>query len=354
MDGRLAAGKIEVPLSTGTVDYCGIAFSIVFGAIYLASWLFVRRNHIVLPAQRKLLAFADSIEARIVTDQDQPATETPEEAALKRQILELLRKARRYAGVRDLDIIDRQIGGRGRLLAGWILIHEAETVLPLLLPENRVAGRLKMLIGELRCTDSNRLKALGKYLQDQLDRTVQEGAAPGEIRGLLQGGFTAYFHITEQLWTEKVALQNQTLWIITIGMVFLISLAGAGNGMYLLLGGLGGFVSRLTRVIEPRVGKFLQPGVHWTTLFLSPVLGALAGWTGMLVISGLIQLGQLGGILAITGKPLPAAEPAVYAAAWSLAFVLGFSERTFTGAVGALCDSLNTSHEGDPKPASRI
>jgi hypothetical protein len=77
----------------------------------------------------------------------------------------------------------------------------------------------------------------------------------------------------------------------------------------------------------------LDYGASWTTLFLSPLFGALAAWFGIALITLATQPGVnlLGNAFRLVDWNTPTA-PATLA----VAFLLGFSERLFDAVVGAV------------------
>jgi hypothetical protein len=120
---------------------------------------------------------------------------------------------------------------------------------------------------------------------------------------------------------------NKTLWLSGVGILFLISLEGVkrGGGGLLAVGAAGGFMSRLMRTLK-RDNVPTDYGAYWTTLFLSPLLGALAGWTGILLVESARRLGVLGEVFkGVTVQGGYGDFPL------GLAFLLGFSERLFYG-----------------------
>ena len=89
---------------------------------------------------------------------------------------------------------------------------------------------------------------------------------------------------------------------------------------------------------------------YWTTFFLSPLVGALAGWTGILLVELAVKLNVLGS--AFSEVTL---ETGYGNFALAIAFMLGFSERLFdaiTGTIEAKVDkkaeAKSTSSAGSP------
>ena len=90
---------------------------------------------------------------------------------------------------------------------------------------------------------------------------------------------------------------------------------------YLTCGAVGGVLSRITRAIRSDYTAH-EVSLRWMALFLSPLLGALAGWAGIM----LIRLAANQGILTIGQRWVGNSEELYL----GLAIVLGLSERLFT------------------------
>src|SRR5208283_1190086 len=87
-------------------------------------------------------------------------------------------------------------------------------------------------------------------------------------------------------------------------------------------------------------------GASWSTLFLSPVLGALSGWFGVLLIQFASdpQFGLVGGPLKMITWDNPYAAGTLFGA-----FMLGFSERLFDGLVSRLEAQIDKKEEAARK-----
>jgi hypothetical protein len=83
-------------------------------------------------------------------------------------------------------------------------------------------------------------------------------------------------------------------------------------------------------------------GHSWTTLFLSPLVGAVSAWFGIAIIVFLTELDILGEALAVISWDTPANNPVTITAA----VVLGFSERLFTSLVRRVEREVETRAEG--------
>jgi len=96
-----------------------------------------------------------------------------------------------------------------------------------------------------------------------------------------------------------------------------------------LVGGTGGLLSRLSRSLD-RKDVPTDYGASWTTLFLSPVVGALGAWAGILLIGLAHSLNVLGSALAANWNNPH--DPMTLA----VALLFGFSERLLSSIFGEL------------------
>jgi hypothetical protein len=100
-------------------------------------------------------------------------------------------------------------------------------------------------------------------------------------------------------------------------------LAGLGYGVVLIAGAIGGLVSRMQRLVfSKRIS--ITYGSSCAPLFCAPILGALAAWAGLVLISLL----QTTGVLELTALQTSLDDlRAPSAALLGTAILLGMSER---------------------------
>lgn len=122
---------------------------------------------------------------------------------------------------------------------------------------------------------------------------------------------------------------NKTFWLIVCALMLINGLSYAvGNAGLFLIGATGGLLSRLTYSLY-RSNVPTDYGASWTKILLSPVVGALTGWGGVLLLHAAAD-GQ------ILGSAFTLNWLAPNAAVHALALILGFSERLFTGILSQL------------------
>lgn len=112
-------------------------------------------------------------------------------------------------------------------------------------------------------------------------------------RALLKEALRVIYGERDSYYARLVTWHNKTMWLLVVGLMLVVALALYHAPIFLLAGAVGGFLSRMFRVVRTdRVPT--DYGAFWTSLFLSPLLGALAGWTGVLLVSALAQADLLG------------------------------------------------------------
>lgn len=168
-------------------------------------------------------------------------------------------------------------------------------------------------------------------------------------RALLKEFLAALYDARDKSYAQLLTLHNYAAWLLLVGLGLAVALGfftpGLPNGLSLrtglLLGFLGGVLSRLLRVVATKELP-TDYGAYWVPLFLAPVLGALGAVGGYLVFWALVEARVLGEGL----KPL-LSPPAAY----GLFVALGFSERLLKGLTERLEDqALKQEDQGKEKP----
>jgi hypothetical protein len=142
-------------------------------------------------------------------------------------------------------------------------------------------------------------------------------------RSLLSEALGIVYDNTDTNFASLASWHNKTAYLVVAGLLLIIALAGAlQHGVLFLAGAAGGLLSRLSRSLY-RQDVPTDYGASWTSLFLSPVVGALAGWSGVLVVNFAVQVNVLGAFFKTD-----------WCNPWSpftlgIALAMGFSERLF-------------------------
>jgi len=212
-----------------------------------------------------------------------------------------------------------------RQIAQWVIMHEAERLaLPSLCHEQLVA-RLERARGQLAELPQPRREAWDYVICTLLARKDEKD------RERLDRDYCAYLdEVLGEIYEasngnaiQLSGLYNRATWVILVSLLPLALLAGYGFGMVLVAGAIGGLVSRMQRLVfSTRIP--VTYGSSWGPLFCAPVLGALAAWAGLVLISLL----QKAGVLQLTALKTSLADlRAPTAAVLGIAILLGISER---------------------------
>jgi hypothetical protein len=205
-------------------------------------------------------------------------------------------------------------------------------------------GQLKPILSKIADHFQSQAAVLAGKIRTALGA---EPAAPIERwRALLYEALGLLYDRTDTNFALMQSWNNKTVFLVGCGLLLIFSLgAGLGNEVLFLMGAAGGLLSRLTRALF-RANVPIDYGASWSSLFLSPVVGALMGWGGVLLIILGVRFNVLGSALNVDWCN-PTAPIAL-----ALAFALGFSERLFTGIFSQIEAKAQASAAATPPSAA--
>jgi hypothetical protein len=286
--------------------------------VILARWLYIARANVVWNnAQAEAMAKRLWLQVQRGPAPNGKATVTQ---ATLQQLLEEIKKESphsRHAGV---------LGWNGsHQIAQWVLMHEAERLALPALDHAQLVARLERALGQLEELPQPRREAWEDIIRtllaakDQADTERLNRAYRAYLDELLGEIYEASNGKASQL----AGLYNRATWVILVALLPLAVLAGLGYGVLLVAGAIGGLVSRMQRLVFSKHIPITY-GSSWAPLFCAPILGALAAWAGLVLISllqttGVLQLAALQTSLAQLRAPS--------AAVLGTAILLGTSER---------------------------
>jgi hypothetical protein len=238
---------------------------------------------------------------------------------------------------------------RGQEITGWSRIHEFQRAAIGLLatasPIETIRARLQAIELDLLDSDKTHAKTFASNIKDALD-----ASPPLDIevlRALLVEAITYQTGEDVNTFAQLVGWQTKAVWLAGVGCALLVVLAYAvGNPVLFIAGAAGGYLSRLGRTLK-RADVPTDYGASWTTLFLSPIVGALTGWFGILLI------------VVLADSKMQVLGAAFQAVKWccpltpfmlGLAFALGFSERLFDGIISSLEEKVDSDRQAAMKP----
>jgi hypothetical protein len=312
--------------------------------MFLVGIMLVRWNMVARPSRRLLQAHIDAVRAQTKSLPEDQGKGTRE------QVLDLLErveavfiKAKKKTEDSDkpggprrqrVYIADYFFWTRGEESAAWLGIHEAEEMLCKVLAIDEVRARMQTVRPELREMNSPPANALADAIADVLKPPPgQPVPSEGFERALLSEALGIVYDSRDRSYNAFMSWQNKAVWLVGCGLLFIGVLAVAlQQGTLLLAGAVGGLLSRLSRSLQ-RANVPTDYGASWTTLFLSPVVGAMAGWSGVLLVLLGVQLQVLGPVFNVKSDLSGTLM-------LGIAFLLGFSERAFNGILTQLEDKV--------------
>jgi len=234
---------------------------------------------------------------------------------------------------------------RGQELAGWSCAHEAELELVALLSAERVRARMETAEQQLRMLNTPGALSLADHLHDAVSGA--SSSVPLERwRALLAEALSLIYERGDTDYFQLAAWHSKMIWLVGCALLFIFALAATlQNAILLLLGAVGGLLSRLARTISSaEVAN--DYGASWGALFLSPLSGALSAWGGILLIILGLKFNILG--TAVNVDWCNPYDPATLA----IALLFGFSERLFDGVASQIENKFLRTAPPTPPPSS--
>jgi len=212
------------------------------------------------------------------------------------------------------------LGMSGHEIAVLIALSNAELTMAECYDRDQVLSALRVVEDTLRPEYSNLADKVHAVLDSAKD------ANPPSTSFLKATYIDALDWANEKSFNASrgvLSWQNKAFVLVFIGCALLIATTLTfANPTLLLLGFAGGFASRLLR---GKTGASDDTELRWTSLFLSPIYGAIAGWAGIMVLAALKNMNALGSTINFNWHDAANSVPAM-----ALAFVFGFSERFFS------------------------
>ena len=313
---------------------------ILVSFLYVSAIIVIRWNLIAVPLRQHLRVAINSAWARLEVEAF--GNQSDEKTNADEQIKRLLNDAKKQL---DTSIWDKIFWSRGREMNGWRYVHEAGRLMAVLYSPAMVETRLRGAVSELRDIKGREACDLADNIEAELK--VKEKADIKIRRALLQGALAFIYDKRDNRYSELDTWDNEAMWMVTSGLLLIAVLGfAAGNTVLFVVGATGGFLGRLTNLFKVKFGS-ADYGLYWDPLFMSPVLGALAGWTGVLLVTFMGSQGL--GILGSFVDQVSWSNPNSYAL--SLAFLFGLSERFFGNLVTGAESQIASVKSGAEKTA---
>ena len=290
--------------------------------VVLARWVYIARPNIVWTSvQARAMAKRLSFQVEQRPSSNGKGSLSP--ATLQRTVKELKKDLHRETPKKGHTGV---LGWNGsHQIAQWVLMHEAERLALPSLGHAQLVARLERALGQLSELPQPRREAWEDVIRDLLD--AKEEADTGRLnrvyRAYLDELLGEIYEASNGNAIQLAGLYNRATWVILVALLPLAVLAGLGYGVLLVAGAIGGLVSRMQRLVfSTRIP--ITYGSSWAPLFCAPILGALAAWAGLVLISLL----QAAGVLQLSALQTSLADlKAPSAALLGTAILLGTSER---------------------------
>jgi hypothetical protein len=286
--------------------------------VILARWLYIARTNVVWSS-----AQAEAMAKRLSLQVERDPASNGKAAVTQSTLQQLLEEIKKETPQRGHTGV---IGWNGsHQIAQWVLMHEAERLALPALGHAQLVARLERALGQLEELPQPRRDAWEDVIRTLL--AAKDDADDERLnrayRAYLDELLGEIYEASNGKATQLSGLYNRATWVILVALLPLAVLAGLGYGVVLVAGAIGGLVSRMQRLVfSTRIP--ITYGSSWAPLFCAPILGALAAWAGLVLISllqttGVLQLADLQTSL----DDLRAPSSAVL----GTAILLGVSER---------------------------
>ncbi len=334
-----AQQEVDFVLNATAWSKLNLALVTLFIVIVFAISVFmVRWNNISRPNVELLKAEVDKVRARFKSETGLDLSQGDPKTG---HLWELLEAASDAVKPRNF-LSDFLFWSRGKEITAWSRIYEFQRDSVELYPKGSlpmIRARLQAVELDLLDIDKTHAKTLAGNIKSVLDRDVKD---EGILRAILIEALTYLNDENDSSFAQLVGWQTKAVWLVAVGCVLIVVLAFAvGNAVLFIAGATGGYLSRMARQLK-RADVPTDYGASWTTLFLSPIMGALSGWFGILLIVVLAN-GQFA-VLGSAFKQIDWGDP-LGPMTLGLAFALGFSERLFDGIISSLEQKVDSDRQ---------
>jgi hypothetical protein len=286
--------------------------------VIMARWIYIARTNVIWTR-----AQAEAITGRLSLQSGSSPSANGKARVMPLALRRLLKKIKAQNPKSRLSGI---VGWNGsHQIAQWVLMHEAERMSLSALDHAQLVARLERALGQLDELPLPRREAWEFKIrtlladEDEADKRMDDAY----YRAYLDEVLGEIYEASNGNAIQLSGLYNRATWIILVSLLPLAVLAGFGFGMLLVAGAIGGLVSRMQRLVfSTRIP--VTYGSSWGPLFCAPVLGALAAWAGLALIS-LLQTANVLQLTALQTSLDSLRAPS--AAVLGTAILLGASER---------------------------
>ncbi len=301
-------------------------------AVYTVSVLVGRALYFGWPSRVLLRNRAHELEGRLALDQKTPGSVEEPEAQIDASVRGLLGRAVADNRTDWKEFWFKLLVWNGATeLAGWRLLREAEREMVLQLDDQSTLARVRRALTDLTALPKDTTVKLTSVLESYVD-TKTPSTDYAQARRDLRETYVLIHQRMDAEFQSAIELQNKSMWLIFAGVIltFVVSLAFNHTSILLLVGAVGGLLSRLRHVFSSK-DMPMDYGASWVPLFLSPVVGALTGWGGTYLLAASIAMGVVNfDKLDPTQFAFNPSGP-LSIVPIGIALVMGFAEQLFDG-----------------------
>jgi hypothetical protein len=334
-------------------DWKEVTLTLAFLGLYFFALVAARWHHIARSLHVMINGQLAALSTRLETEVDGGNPRSRGIDKLQATVKRLTDDAEKLAKVRPFEFF---FWSRGHENATWVGIHEVERQLTAFLaPAEHVDVFLRWANAELQSLQKPDATAIAAAIDHSFKFPAPDGDAVARAtqsstrKALLGRALSIIYADRDMRFSTLMEWQNKSSWLMLFALILIGFLTvAAGHSVLFLAGAAGGYTSRLMRALR-REDVPLDYGASWTTLFLSPLFGALAGWFGVAIIA------------LAANPPANLLGPAFQLVRWddpsgpqtlAVAFLLGFSERFFDAVVKAVEKNVERD-EAQQREASR-
>ena len=273
--------------------------------------------------------------------------------------------------INKISVLDYLYWSRGQERMAWHYARSADRMFlkiktaPNLLPEYCTKEKLEVRLNRTLRTlksfknpESDEIqKEITKYLT-LVDNKTEKDYSLLKGQSLLEEASLVYHNAELQAIRSTNEYNNKAMWVI-ITALLLITMLGwfLGNPILFLAGAVGGFLSRIGNILKVK-NAHNSFDANWMNLFSSPLIGAVAGWSAILLVY--VSGAKILNINLFPGNEYIINEENFYQA-FGLAIIFGFSEKLFNklllmNEVEKIEDDLSPKSDtaSPPRPESEV
>jgi len=196
--------------------------------------------------------------------------------------------------------------------------------------ENHFEGIKPKELSELLAVIDEHLSGEAKQITTNIKRLskMHQEKQPSDatLKMLCKEGSRIYFEHRDNYFEMLSDWQNKVMWLSTVALLFIVLLLWLEPNAFLLVAGaIGGLLGKLRSIIQ-RPDTPNDYGFSWSTLFLSPLIGALTGWVGVYMIVIFNYMGLFGEGISKMISPITSCSSLALV---MVAVLFGYSAKLF-------------------------